>query len=201
MSFAKWTAGCIVLLLRLTAPAWAAEKAATYEITHVYSNVSFSIAKFFFKEDGGFRQYSGEIFYDPDHPQRSRVQMTVEAESIDTRNDGRDRALRSDDFFDVARYPTLNFVSTAVAPRQDGTLDVTGDLTIHGVTRRITIPVHLLGTKQMQGWGDFIGFDTGFTIDRTEFGVNGSHWSGGAAVLGKQVDIHLSIGAFRQGSR
>ena len=162
-------------------------------------SVSFNITKFFFNEEGGFRQYSGKIFYDPDHPERSRVQMIVQAESIDTRNEGRDRVLRSDNFFDVARYPTLSFVSTSVAPRQNGMLDVAGDFTIHGVTKHITIPVHFLGTKQMQGWGDFIGFNTEFTIDRKEFGVNGgSSWSG---ILGKEVVVHLSVGAFREGDR
>lgn len=187
------------LSVALTAPAQESAKAAIYDITHVYSNVSFNITKFFFKEEGGFRQYSGKIYFDPDHPARSRVEMVVQAESIDTRDEGRDRALRSENFFDVARFPTLSFVSTSIAPRQNGMLDVTGDLTIHGVTKRITIPARFLGTKQMQGWGNFIGFDTEFTIDRTDFGVNGgSSWS---AVLGKEVVVHLSIGAFREGER
>jgi polyisoprenoid-binding protein YceI len=188
-----------ILSLFLAAPAQVNTKAATYDITHVYSSVSFNITKFFFNEEGGFRQYSGKILYDPDHPERSRVQMTVQAESIDTRNKGRDQVLRSDNFFNVVRYPTLTFISTSVVPRQNGMLDVVGDLTIHGVTKHVTIPVHFLGTKQMQGWGDFIGFNTEFTIDRTEFGVNGgSSWSG---ILGKEVKIRLSIGAFREGAR
>lgn len=187
------------LSVALTAPAQESAKAAIYDITHVYSNVSFNITKFFFKEEGGFRQYSGKIYFDPDHPARSRVEMVVQAESIDTRDEGRDRALRSENFFDVARFPTLSFVSTSIAPRQNGMLDVSGDLTIHGVTKHITIPARFLGTKQMQGWGNFIGFDTEFTIDRTDFGVNGgSSWS---AVLGKEVVVHLSIGAFREGER
>ena len=87
----------------------------------------------------------------------------------------------------------------SVVPRQNGMLDVAGDLTVHCATKHITIPVRFLGTKQMQGWGDFIGFDTEFTIDRTEFGVNGgSSWS---AILGKEVEIHLSVGAFREGDK
>jgi polyisoprenoid-binding protein YceI len=185
----------------VTAPTFAYDGAATYEISHVYSNVSFSIMKFFFKEDGGFRSYTGEVYYDPAHPERSHVRMTVQAASIDTRNDGRDRALRSDDFFDVEHYPTLTFVSTSVTPRSGNLLDVTGDITIHGVTKHITIPVRFLGEKYLQGWGDFVGFDTEFTIDRMAFGVNGSHWSGGAAVLSKDVNIHLAIGAIRHGSQ
>jgi polyisoprenoid-binding protein YceI len=192
----------LALALSLVAvQAFAYDGSATYEISHVYSNVSFSIMKFFFEEDGGFRSYTGEVYYDPAHPQRSHVKMTVQAASIDTRGEGRDRALRSDDFFDVEHYPTLAFVSTSVTLRSDNLLDVTGDITIHGVTKHITVPVRFLGEKYLQGWGDFVGFDTEFTIDRTAFGVNGSRWSGGAAVLSKDVNIHLAIGAIRPGSQ
>jgi polyisoprenoid-binding protein YceI len=192
----------LALALSLVAtPVFAYDGVASFEISHVYSSVSFSIMKFFFKEDGGFRSYTGEVYYDPAHRERSHVRMTVQADSIDTRNDGRDRALRSDDFFDVEHYPTLTFVSTSVTPRSDNLLDVTGDITIHGVTKHITIPVHFLGEKYLQGWGDFVGFDTEFTIDRTAFGVNGSRWSGGAAILSKDVNIHLAIGAIRPGSQ
>jgi polyisoprenoid-binding protein YceI len=195
-----------ILSLALTfslaaAPALAYDGASTYEISHLYSNVSFSIMKFFFKEEGGFRSYSGEIYYNPGHPERSRVQMTVQAASIDTRNEARDRVLSSDDFFDVEHYPTLTFVSTSVTPKPGNMLDVAGDFTIHGVTKHITIPVRFLGEKKMQGWGDFVGFDTEFTIDRTAFGVNGSHWGGGAAILSRDVNIHLAIGAIRPGSK
>jgi polyisoprenoid-binding protein YceI len=190
-----------VALSLVAVPVFAYDGASTYEISHVYSNVSFSIMKFFFKEDGGFRSYTGEVYYDPAHPERSHVRMTVQADSIDTRNEGRDRALRSDDFFDVEHYPTLTFVSTSVTPRSNNQLDVTGDITIHGVTKHITIPARFLGEKYLRGWGDFVGFDTEFTIDRTAFGINGSRWSGGAAVLSKDVNIHLAIGAIRPGSQ
>ena len=185
----------------LSAPAFAYDGASTYQISHVYSNVSFSITKFFFKEDGGFRTYTGEVYYDPAHPERSHVRMTVQAASIDTRNEGRDRALRSDNFFDVEHYPTLTFVSTSVTPKSGNLLDVTGDITIHGVTKHITIPVRFLGEKYVQGWGDFLGFDTEFTIDRPTFGVNGSRWSGGTAVVSTDVNIHLAFGAIRPGSQ
>lgn len=198
MHFAKRLLFCL-LLTALLAPACSAQ-ATTYEVSHVYSNVGFSITKIFFKEEGGFRDYSGQIFFDPDHPERSRVQMTVQAASIDTRIEMRDKVLRSDDFFDTEHWPTLSFVSTSVTPKSPGLLEVAGDLTIRGVTRHITIPVRYLGHRQMPGWQDFVGFDTEFTIDRTDFGVNGTRWSGGNLILSKDVNIHLSIGAVRPGS-
>jgi polyisoprenoid-binding protein YceI len=198
-----------VFAIALLAPASAPEssaapgpsRASIYEITHLYSNVSFSITKIFFKEEGGFRDYSGEIFYDPEHPERSRVSMTVQAASIDTRVEGRDKVLRSDDFFDVAGYPTLTFKSTSVSARPGDMLDVTGDLTIRGVTKRITVTAHFLGIRSMPGWGEFAGFDTVFTIDRTDFGVNGSRWSGGNLILSKEVTIHLALGGLKPGSK
>jgi polyisoprenoid-binding protein YceI len=201
MSFIK---RCLTFALTFTlsaTPAFARDSAPTYAISPVFSNVDFSIMKFFFEETGGFRNYSGEITYDPAHPERSHIQMTVQSASIDTRNEGRDSVLRSDDFFDIARYPTLTFVSTSVSPKHDNLLDVTGDLTIHGITKRVTIPVRFLGEKQLQGWGDFVGFDTEFTIDRSEYGVNGTRWGGGTAILSKNVKIHLVIGAIKPGSK
>src|ERR1700691_6589496 len=98
MSYALRILTCILTLMLVT-PAQEPAKTATYVISHVYSNVSFNITKFFFKEEGGCRQYSGKIYFDPDHPERSRIEMVVQAESIDTRDEGRDRALRSDNFF------------------------------------------------------------------------------------------------------
>ena len=190
---------CLLLALSLLAPVCAAQS-TTYDISHVYSNVGFRITKIFFKEEGGFRDYSGQIVYDPQHPEHSRVQMTVRAASIDTRIEGRDKVLRSDDFFDVEHYPTLTFVSTSVIPKAPGLMDVAGDLTIRGVTRHITIPVRYLGHKQIPGWHDFVGFETEFAIDRTDFGVNGTRWSGGNLILSKEVTIHLSLGAVKPGS-
>jgi polyisoprenoid-binding protein YceI len=189
------------LAFALVATGCADDRAPTYQITHEFSNLSFSITKIFFKEEGGFRDYSGEIYFDPAHPERSRVQVTVQAASIDTRIEGRDRVLRSDDFFDTGRYPTLTFVSTTVSAKAGGLMEVTGDLTIHGVTRHITIPVRFLGTRKTENRGDIVGFDTEFTIDRTEFGVNGSRWSGGAFILSKEVNIHLAIGALGNGAQ
>jgi polyisoprenoid-binding protein YceI len=193
----------VILVVTFTAfagtpiPKPAPAPAATYKITPLYSNVSFSIMKFFFKEEGGFGAYSGSIVYDPARPEMSRVTMTVQAASIDTRNSFRDASLRSDDFFNVEKYPTLSFVSTSAKPTSNDELEVAGDLTIHGITKRMTIPVKFLGARQMPGWGNFVGFDTVFTIDRTAFGVSGSKWSGGNLILSKEVTIHLAIGAVR----
>ena len=82
----------------------------------------------------------------------------------------------------------------APLPRGSDSFDVTGDLTIHAVTHRITVPVKLLGLTTVPNVGELAGFGTIFTLDRTDYGVLGSRWSGGKLLLGKEVTIYLRIG-------
>ncbi len=175
--------------------------ATNYRVGSTFAHVSFTITKWMvFKEEGIFRDVSGTITFDPKSPGASKVEITVQAASIDTNNATRDGVLRSDDFFDVARYPTLTFSSTRVVSRDADTLEVTGDLSIHGVTRQITVPVKLLGLTTVQNVGELAGFETSFTIDRTDFGVLGARWSGGQLLLSKEVTIHLRIGGIHRRS-
>ena len=165
-------------------------------VAPAFSNVGFSIMEFgVMKQDGSFRDFSGDIFYDPAHPERSHVSFVVQVDSIDARSQHREAALRSDDFFDTQRFPTMTFTSTSVAALPDKTLEVTGDITIRGVTRRITIPVRYLGFMRVSGQSSYAGFESTFTLDRTDFGVNGARWSGGRLLLSKQVTVTLEIGA------
>src|SRR5258707_11656200 len=116
----------LALLLALSAAASAAP--VSYQVTTSYSNVSFSVYEFLVtKQEGVFRDFNGEIVYDKDHPEQSHVQITVQAASVDTRNGTRDRAVRSTDYLDVEKYPTLSFVSTKVAQAPGGVLAVTGN--------------------------------------------------------------------------
>jgi polyisoprenoid-binding protein YceI len=196
MKTQRWL-GSAILLLVLCAGAIAAP--VTYQVTTSYSNVGFSIYEFLVtKQEGVFRDFNGEIVYDKDHPEQSHVQITVQAASVDTRNGTRDRAVRSTDYLDVEKYPTLSFVSTNVAPAPGGVLAVTGNFTLHGVSRQITIPVRLLGEHEVPTNQIFAGFETTFDIDRSDYGVIGG--LGGNLPLGKAVTIHLSIGARRQTS-
>jgi polyisoprenoid-binding protein YceI len=171
---------------------------AKYSVSKQLSNVSFTITKIFFKEQGGFRDYSGEICFDSKHPERSSVRFTVQTASIDTRNDMRDHELRSNDFFDVSKYPTMSFASTSISVSTPEEIQVSGDFTLHGITKTITVPVHLLGRRTLKGFGTFIGFETEFVIERTTFGVNGTQWSAGSLILSKDVNVHLAIGAVEE---
>lgn len=160
------------------------------------STVSFTIRKWgVIREQGRFRDFSGSILYDPARLEASRVSLRVDAGSVDTGEPARDQTLRSEDFFDIARYPRWTFVSSSVRPTGSDMADVTGDITIRGIKRRITVPVKFLGMNDSDGKRVLAGFETTFTLDRTDFGVLGSRWSGGRALLSREVDVHLLLGA------
>lgn len=107
----------------------------TFKVRRDDSHIGFSISKWgIIKEEGRFRDFSGTIFYDPANPGRTRVEFTVQTQSIDSRNENRDRALRSEEFFYVTRYPIMAFRSTRTTLSEHDILLVEGDLTIRGIT-------------------------------------------------------------------
>ena len=169
--------------------------ATIYTVEPVNGTVSFTIMKWgVFKEEGTFREFSGRIVYDKTDVAKSKVEFEIEAESVDTKNKNRDSTLRSPEFLDVKKYPALRFRSVRVVPRPDGLANVTGDLTIHGVTKRITVPVRLVGTRK-EGKTELAGFETTFTIDRRHFGVTGGRWVAESPnVLGNEVTIRIVAG-------
>jgi polyisoprenoid-binding protein YceI len=169
--------------------------AKTYTISKSYSTLSFTATKWMvFKEEGLFQEFAGAVAYNPADASQCKIEVTVQAASLDTRNAVRDKVLRSDDFFDVEKFPTLSFRSTTVTPTGKDTYAVKGELTIHGVTRRIDVPVKMIGARVMPGIGDFAGFETTFPIDRRDYGVLGARWSGNTLAIEPIVTIHLLIG-------
>lgn len=167
----------------------------TYAISKSYSTLSFTATKWMvFKEEGLFQDFSGTFIYNMGDPAACKIDVTVQAASLDTRNSGRDKVLRSDDFFDVEKYPTLSFHSTHISAGGNGSYDVTGDLTIHGVTKQINVPVKTIGVRMVPQVGELAGFETTFTIDRRDFGVLGTRWSGNTVAIDPNIVIHLIIG-------
>lgn len=156
------------------------------------SHIGFSIYKWaVIKEEGRFRDFEGIIHYDPQNPISTQVQVTIKAASIDSRNDSRDSALRSEEFFYVAKYPTLSFRSTGVVSAENGIMNIEGNLMIRGMTKRVTIPVKVLGvTNAGRELGTLVGFESTFVINREDFRV-GDGWG----VIGKEATIHLLVGA------
>jgi len=172
------------------------ETSSVYTVDHAASSIGFTIYGsmiFRIRRDGLFKDFSGQLSYNPVNPAGAHVDLTVYTDSIDMHDDGNNRLMKSPDFFDVARFPTMHFSSKSTDVRPDGTLEMSGAMTIRGITRQMTIPVHLRpGARD----GDSSGtvFESTFPIDRTAFGLNGSPRFGGLKVsISKNVDIHLTI--------
>ena len=186
------------LSLSLLLPALAAAEPVTYKVDADHSGVSFTIRHFVSNVPGRFRDFDGVIKYDKQNPAASSVEFTVKAPSIDTGNNDRDEHLRGPDFFDVQKFPTLTFTSTKVAAKDADTLDVTGNLTMHGVTKQITIPVEVLGTVKTPN-GEKAGFESSFTVNRKDYGIVWNRvLDAGGSVLGEDVKVNISIEANRQ---
>jgi polyisoprenoid-binding protein YceI len=168
--------------------------AQSYKIDTSHSALDFSIRHLVSKTTGTFGAFSGTIMYDANHPEKSQFLGTIDVSSIDTQNSRRDGHLQSGDFFDVATYPTITFASTQVEKTDDGRLQVTGDLAMHGVTKSVMIPVEILGTgtHPMSGKKQ-IGLAGELTIKASDFGINS--WENFVAILGDEIDIRILVEA------
>lgn len=167
--------------------------ANTYTIDASHSSVGFSIRHLVSKTKGTFGSFSGSVTYDAQHPGKSSFNGTIDVSSLDTQNERRDGHLQSADFFDVAKFPTIVFASTKVEKKKD-MLHVTGNLTMHGITKSVMIPVEVLGsgTNPMNGKKQ-IGLAGELTIKASDFGVNS--WENFNAILGDDVKIEILIEA------
>jgi polyisoprenoid-binding protein YceI len=185
-----------LLALAFLLPTLAAAEPAVYRVDGDHSGVSFKIRHFVSSVSGRFRDFDGVVKYDKLSPSASSVEFTIRAASIDTASNDRDEDLRSKRFFEVAKYPTLTFTSTRVVPRDAKTFLVTGNLTMHGVTREITFPVEMLGTVSAPG-GEKAGFEASFTVNRKEFGIDWNNILDSGPLLGDEVKVSIEIEADR----
>jgi polyisoprenoid-binding protein YceI len=165
-----------------------ANAADTFKVDSVHSFVMFSVQHLGIANTyGRFNDISGTVVFDKDNPSKSSVELSVPIESLDTHSSIRDRSLKSPDFFDAKKFPTMTFKSTKVEGSGD-TLQVSGDLTIRGVTKPLTVDFKKGGEGkgvfgEMRGGGE-----TRFTIKRSDFGMN---FQQGA--VGDEVTIILSL--------
>jgi polyisoprenoid-binding protein YceI len=138
---------------------------------------------------GAFTKVSGSAHFDPDDPNKASVQAVIDTASVDTRVEARDKDLRSPRFFDVQKYPTITFKSTKVEAAGEGKLRVTGDLTIHGVTKDVVLDVDGPSAPMKDPGGNMrIGASATTTINRQDFGV-----TAGSGMVGDQVTITLDV--------
>jgi polyisoprenoid-binding protein YceI len=171
----------------------------TYAIDPAHSRIGF-VARHAMvtKVRGSFNEFGGSGYFDAEDPSRSELQLTIKAASIDTRNADRDAHLRGTDFFDMERYPEIVFSSTAVELLDDRTHRVTGDLSIKGVTRPVTVDFEYTGAADDPFGNHRIGFEGKTTINRKDWGVawNAALEAGGVLV-GEKVTLEFEVSAIR----
>ena len=172
----------------------AADSGKKFDIDLSHSNVGFTIKHLVSRVSGEFRSLEGEFIFDQAHPENSKVKATVKADMIDTHDKKRDDHLKSADFFDVTKYPTLSFESKKFSAQGDQKYELQGDLTMHGVTRSVTFKVDYLGEAN-DPWGNHrAGFTATAKINRKDFGIvwNKALDSGGF-VLSDDVELNINI--------
>jgi polyisoprenoid-binding protein YceI len=171
----------------------------TYTLDPTHSRIGF-VARHAMvtKVRGSFNEFSGSGSFDAENPANSSLSLTVQAASIDTRNADRDAHLRSNDFFAMDQYPEITFNSTSVDQVEDDRYAVTGDLTIKGVTRPVTVEFELAGGA-VDPYGNLrIGLEGSTTINRKDFGVT---WNAaletGGVLVGEKVVLEFEVSAVK----
>lgn len=175
-------------------------KTTTWNFDPVHTTAEFKVRHMMITNvKGHFKPVTGVLTLDDDDITRSHVEASIDAASIDTREPDRDTHLKSADFFDVEKFPTLTFTSTRVTRKGDEELEVEGDLTIHGVTRKVTFAVEGPTAPGKDPWGNTrIGFSATTKVNRKDFGLT---WNAaletGGILVGEDVTITLDVQALK----
>lgn len=171
----------------------------TWNIDTTHSGINFSVRHMVFsKVRGRFRAWRGTVELDPSDLTRSRVDVEIDASSIDTGVPDRDSHLRSADFFDVERFPALRFESTEVTEAGRDLYRVRGNLTIRDVTREVVLDVEYAGQAK-DPWGNQrVAFTATTSIDRGDFGLRWNQLlETGGVLVGDRIDIELEVQAVK----
>ncbi|WP_158915302.1 YceI family protein [Caulobacter sp. S45] len=174
----------------------AAVKGGSYVIEPHHTRVLFSVSHMGFTTwYGDFAGASGKLTLDAAHPEASQLQVSIPTASVSTTNATLDGELKSGDWFDAAKYPTITFNSTSVRPTGAGEADVSGDLTFHGVTKPVSLHVHFNGAgRNPIGISYIAGFEVSGHLKRSDFGVTKY-----AGVIGDDVTLIVSAAFERKG--
>lgn len=185
-----------LLLSALAIPALAAD----YNIDSAHTAAQFSVRHLMVSNvRGSFKKVAGKVVFDEANPSATVVQATIDVSTVDTGEPARDTHLKSPDFFDLAKFPTMTFVSRSASRTGQG-LDVSGDLTLHGVTKPVVLHVSGMTPEIKDPWGMLRRGATATTvINRQDFGlVWNKNLDGGGVVVGDEVTITLDIEAARK---
>ncbi|MFV0309916.1 MAG: YceI family protein [Desertimonas sp.] len=169
----------------------------TYNVDPAHSRIGF-VARHAMvtKVRGAFMAFQGSGTFDAADPSASSMQLTIDAPSIDTGNTDRDAHLRGNDFFDMDTYPEITFASTAVTTTGDGTYDVTGDLTMKGTTKSVTVPFEVAGPAKDPFGNTRIGLEGSVQVNRKDWGLS---WNApletGGLLLSEKVTLEFDVAA------
>lgn len=189
------------LAAAISLPATAAT--STWQIDPNHSAAQFAVRHLAISTvRGAFTKVSGTVQMDDKDISKSSVEVTIDAASVDTRVADRDKDLRSDHFFDTAKYPTLTFKSTRVEQVAPGVLKVTGDLTIHGTTKQVVLEVEGPTVPVKDPWGNQRAAASASTkINRQDFGVKwNATMDNGGVVVGDEVSITIDVELVQKGA-
>lgn len=165
----------------------------SYKFDQTLSTIGFRVHQFLGTTNGKFMQFSGTIDFDRQHPERSSVSATIQVHSIDTRIKKRDAHLRSEEFFNAAKYPEITFKSRSVKQAGPQSGDIVGDLTMHGVTKSITLHVKLISPltdKARTRWEV-----TTEPLNRREFGLMFSGAAEAVSGISREVAVKIEVEA------
>ena len=190
----------ILALFLAAAPMAVLADPTSWNVDPAHSNASFTVRHLVISNvRGEFQKMSGAVKLDDKDPAKSSVEATIETGSIDTRVVDRDKHLKSPDFFDVEKYPTITFKSTKVESAGRGKLKVTGDLTMKGVTKPVVLAVDGPTAEIKDPWGNARrGFAATTTINRRDWGLNWSKVVEAGPVVGDEVKIEIEAELIKQ---
>jgi polyisoprenoid-binding protein YceI len=171
----------------------------TYAIDPTHSRIGFSARHAMVtKVRGSFNEFEGSGYFDADEPSRSNLQLTIQADSIDTRNADRDAHLRSNDFFDMENHPQITFASTSVEAVEGDIYRVTGDLTIKDVTKPVTLDLEFGGTAVDPFGNHRLGLEGNVAVNRKDWGLN---WNApldtGGVLVSEKVTLEFEVSAIK----
>jgi len=199
-------AGAVILMATVgqarqgAAPA-AASASGAYAIDGAHSTIGFSVEHLGINMvTGRFNEFSGAVNFDAGDLTKSSVTFSAKAASIDTGVGRRDDHLRSPDFFDVVKYPTLDFASSRIEKKADGTYVAHGNLTMHGVSKPIEIPFSVRGPIKGPGGKARFGVSADLTVDRTAYGISygAAKSDDGTVAVGANVHVILRLEVVKQ---
>jgi len=185
------TLTCLSALL-IVQSAFAAD---TFVIDKNNSTIGFQVRHLFSNFPGRFDDFTGTIQYDEANPEQSSVEVSIKTARIDTGVKMRDDDLRSPNFFDAEKYPEITFKSKSVKTTGKNTADVTGDLTMHGVTKEVVLKVELLGKGAGPKNSTISGWDATTVLKRSDFGLAWNKVIEGTQVVGDDVKVELHVEA------